>query len=234
MKDPFLIALDGPAGVGKSTVARRLAAALGLAYLDTGAMFRIIALVLLREDPLPQGPALEAFLTRFSFALRGSGDETVLLCNGHPAGGEIRTEEAGMMASRIGRLAEVRAFLKAEQQRLGAGFSLVAEGRDMGTAVFPGAACKIFLEASPGVRALRRYRQLRETDPEVEYEDLLRRLQERDEGDRSRPLAPLKPAPDALILDTSDLDLEQVFSLCREAALRAGFRPPPLEARISS
>jgi cytidylate kinase len=232
MKDPFLIALDGPAGVGKSTVARRLAASLGLAYLDTGAMFRVVALFLLQDASLPQGPALEASLARFSFALRGSGDKTVLLCNGHPAGGEIRAEEVGMMASRIGRLAEVRAYLKAEQQRLGAGVPLVAEGRDMGTAVFPQAACKIFLEASPEIRALRRYSQLRETGQEVEYADLLRRLQERDEEDRGRPLAPLKPAPDALILDTSDLDLEQVFSLCRQTALRAGFRPPSSEGGL--
>jgi cytidylate kinase len=222
---PFLIALDGPAGVGKSTVARRLAASLGLACLDTGAMFRIIALALFRAGPFPQGPDLEKALARFSFSLRGNGDETVLLCNGRPAGEEIRTEEAGIMASRAGRLAQVRAFLKIEQQRLGAAFPLVAEGRDMGTAVFPGAACKIFLDARPEVRAMRRYLQLREAGREEDYDELLRRLRERDEEDRNRELAPLRPAPDALIVDTSDRDLEDVFSLCREAALRAGLRP---------
>lgn len=229
MSDPFLIVLDGPAGVGKSTVARRLAGSLGLACLDTGAMFRVVALLLSRASPPPQGPDLEGFLARVSFSLRGSGEETVLLCNGRPLGGEIRTEEAGLAASRAGRVPEVRAFLKAEQQRLGAGFSLVAEGRDMGTAVFPHAPCKIFLDARPEVRALRRYRQLREIDPKVEYDDLLRQIRKRDEEDRNRPLAPLKPAPDALILDTSDLGPEEVFSLCAQAALRAGFpaeRPP--------
>ena len=215
MSDPFLVVLDGPAGVGKSTVARRLAASLGLACLDTGAMFRVIALLLFRDVPPPAGPDLEAALARLSFSLRGSGDETVLFCNGRPAGGEIRTEEAGMLASRAGRIPEVRAFLKAEQQRLGAGFSLVAEGRDMGTAVFPLAPCKIFLDARPEIRAMRRYLQLREVDPGADYADLLRRIQERDAEDRNRVLAPLKPAPDALILDTSDLDPQEVFSLCR-------------------
>jgi cytidylate kinase len=246
MSGPFLIVLDGPAGVGKSVTARRLAASLGLAYLDTGAMFRILALLLGNqreamppvspsrprrakpgyvpgEASFPDGPDLEAFLAGFSFSLQGSGAETVLLCNGRPAGGEIRTEEAGMLASKIGRLAGVRAFLKAEQQRLGTAFSLVAEGRDMGTEVFPGASCKIFLDARPEVRALRRYRQLLETGQEADYAEILLRLKERDAEDRNRPLAPLKPAPDALLVDTSDLGFEEVFSLCRQAALRAGF-----------
>jgi cytidylate kinase len=162
-------------------------------------------------------------LDGFSFALQGSGEATVLLCNGRPAGGEIRTEEAGMLASEISRLAPVRAFLKKEQQRLGAAFSLAAEGRDMGTEVFPQACCKIFLEARAEVRALRRYRQLLEAGQAADYAQLLLLIQERDARDRNRTLSPLKPAADALILDTSDLSFEQVFSLCKEAALRAGF-----------
>jgi cytidylate kinase len=219
---PFLLTLDGPAGVGKSTTARALAASLGLACLDTGAMFRILALALGRNGDFPRGREMAEALAGFSFALRGTGAATILLCNGRPAGEEIRTEEAGAMASRLGLIPEVRSFLKTVQRNLGAVFPLVAEGRDMGTAIFPAAPCKLFLDARPEVRALRRQRQLREMGLEEEFDDLLRRIRERDEEDRNRPLAPLRPAPDAVLVDTSDLNPEEVLALCVRAARRAG------------
>ena len=221
---PFIITMDGPAGVGKSTLARRVAESLGVAYLDTGAMFRTVALHIAKsrggasapkdstEVPL-EGPELQSLLKQCVFSLQGSGDKTRLLCNGRAVGDEIRSEEAGMMAARIATVGQVREFLKQAQQRLGSLFSLVAEGRDMGTVVFPHAVCKIFLDASPEIRAERRYRQLLDMGEQADLADLTRQIRDRDHQDRNRALAPLKPAADAAIIDTSHKDISEVFSL---------------------
>ncbi len=209
---PAIVTLDGPAGVGKSTLAKRAAKALGFAYLDTGAMFRTIALGLGSQSPWPEGPALALRLRDFSFSLQGSGEDTELLCNGAAMGTAIRTEEAGLLASRAAKLPEVREFLKEAQQRLGAAFSLVAEGRDMGTVVFPAARCKIFLDASPEVRAMRRFLQLREMNQPCDLAELTEQIRLRDEADRTRALAPLRPADDARVIDTSDKDIDAVFA----------------------
>lgn len=218
-----IVTIDGPAGVGKSTLAKRLAAALGVAYLDTGAMFRTVSLFLDAAGFTPeeiagrQGPDIQEKLEECLFALEGAGESTRLLCNKRPVGNEVRTEKAGMLAAAAGRNPQVRDFLKAAQQRLGAAFSLVAEGRDMGTVVFPKAACKIFLDADPDIRAQRRYLQLREMGQEEDLAELARKIRERDEQDRNRAVAPLRPALDAHVIDTSHKNIDEVFAMMMEA-----------------
>lgn len=231
-RGPEILTIDGPAGVGKSTLALRLAEALGVACLDTGAMFRTLALRLAQagfspESDLSCAPGLEEALQNCAFALEGAGEATVLLCNGAPVGDDIRSEEAGMMAANIGRCPEVRAFLKRAQQDLGARFSLVAEGRDMGTAVFPGALCKVFLEASPEVRAERRFLQLRAMGQEADPALLAEQIRLRDEQDRNRAVAPLRAAEDALIIDTSAKSIDEVFEVIMSAMSEARATLPP-------
>lgn len=218
---PFIVTLDGPAGVGKSTIAKRVAEALGVAYLDTGAMFRTVALQLARNGALGtemdfdaaavRDTVLQKMLAGCDFSLDGAGSATRLLCNGVLVGDEIRTEEAGMMAARAAKLPLVREHLKVIQQTLGERFSLVAEGRDMGTVIFPGAQCKLFLDAKAEVRAERRFLQLRAMGLEADLEGLVEQIQKRDEQDRNRAIAPLIPADDARCIDTSHLDADQVF-----------------------
>jgi cytidylate kinase len=217
---PFIVTMDGPAGVGKSTLAKRVAEALGVAYLDTGAMFRTVALHTAKslgkaktlETPV-EGPALQALLKQCVFSLQGSGDRTRLLCNNRAVGDEIRSEEAGMMAAKIAQSPQVREFLKQTQRRLGRDFSLLAEGRDMGTVVFPEALCKIFLDAAPEIRAERRYRQLQSMGEPADLAVLIRQIRQRDDEDRNRAIAPLRPADNAHIIDTSHKDMDQVFEI---------------------
>jgi cytidylate kinase len=220
----LVITLDGPAGVGKSTLARSLAQGLGLAFLDTGAMFRCVACQLGEAALELADSALAARLEKLEFSLvrptGGSGDsggsgDWELACNGRVPGQEIRGEAVGRLASRLATREPVREFLKLAQQELGRAYALVAEGRDMGSVVFASACCKFFLDADPAVRAGRRWLQLREqgvggadlpSPKEIEAQ-----IRERDQQDRSRALAPLRPAEDAVIVDTSDLGLEQVL-----------------------
>ncbi|MDL2209413.1 (d)CMP kinase [Desulfovibrio sp. OttesenSCG-928-O18] len=206
-----VITLDGPAGVGKSTLAKRVAEELGIAYLDTGAMFRTIAKTLGAEGLNTSEPTMETALAKLRFSLSGSGAATALSCNGVPTGREIRTEEVGMLASRYATLPAVRSYLKKAQQELGASYDLVAEGRDMGTAVFPDAPHKFFLDASPEVRAERRVKQLAETGVSEDIAEVTKRIKERDALDRGRALAPLVAAEDAVVIDTSHLDIQGVF-----------------------
>lgn len=218
---PFIVTIDGPAGVGKSTIARRVAKELNVAYLDTGAMFRTVALHLSRQGALGTSPdfdpglvkeeTLERIFKECTFSLEGAGDATRLLCNGVLVGDEIRSEEAGMKAALAAKIPMVRERLKQVQQSLGANFSLVAEGRDMGTVIFPSAQCKLFLVADPRIRARRRMLQLGQMGLESDLEELVKQIQERDEQDRNRAIAPLMPADDAHTIDTSYLDADQVL-----------------------
>ncbi|MEF3697383.1 (d)CMP kinase [Desulfolutivibrio sp.] len=209
---PLVVTIDGPAGVGKTTLAKRVAQAMGVAYLDTGAMFRVLAL---RLSPVSADTPTEAVSGRIGgldFSLRGIGADTALLVDGAPVGDEIRTEAVAYAASTLATRPEVRAVLLQAQQRIGRGVSLVAEGRDMGTVVFPAAAHKIFLDASPQVRAVRRVEQLAAMGQPADLAAILADITRRDAQDRTRAEAPLRPAPDAVIIDTSDLDIDGVFA----------------------
>jgi cytidylate kinase len=205
------VTIDGPAGVGKSTMAKRLARELAMPYLDTGAMFRAIARRLGPGAWERDEAELAPVLAGLEFTLSGTGEDSVLSLDGTPIGDEIRTEEVGMWASNIATMPVVRASLKAAQQALGARFSLVAEGRDMGTVIFPDARCKFFLDASCDERARRRFLQLRDMGKPADLDALREQIAARDHQDRTRAVAPLRPAADAVVIDTTSLTPEAVF-----------------------
>ena len=208
-----VVTLDGPAGAGKTTLARRMAESLGLAYLDTGAMFRCMALKLgPGAEKLPEDE-LRSRCGQWTFTLSGMGQQSTLFCNGVAVRGEVRTEQVGMLAARIATVPVVRDILRQTQRAIGENSPLVAEGRDMGTVVFPDARFKFFLDAAPEVRAMRRLRDLEERGETAELTSLTEQICQRDALDRNRAVAPLRPAPDALIVDTSRLDIEGVLGV---------------------
>lgn len=215
----LIVTIDGPAGVGKSTMAKRLARELGIPYLDTGAMFRATAWKLGEGSWEWDEAELEAAMADFVFTLSGIGEDSILSLNDTLIGDEIRTEEVGMRASNVATLPVVRTFLKTAQQSLGERFSLVAEGRDMGTVIFPDAQHKFFLDATVDERANRRFHQLQRLGKPADLEALKEQIARRDHQDRNRAVAPLKAADDATTIDTTELNKDQVF-----AALVKGVR----------
>ncbi len=206
-----IVTLDGPAGVGKSTLAKMLAAHLRIAYMDTGAMFRCLALKLGEGAENLPAEEIKSLCNQWSFSLSGSGASTLLMCNDVAVRSEIRTEEVGALASRLGTVPIVRDILKDAQRSLGHNIPLVAEGRDMGSVIFPTAAFKFFLDADPEIRAKRRMEQLQEQGQTVDLSLLTEQIRERDALDRGRAVAPLAPAEDAIIIDTSNLDVHGVL-----------------------
>ena len=203
-------AIDGPAGAGKSTLARRLAAELGYIYVDTGAMFRTIGLYALRAGKDPKdNEAVNALLPEISLKFAFIGGEQHIYLNGEDVSTAIRTEEVGMAASAVGANPEVRAFLLGMQRDMAKTQDVLMDGRDIGTVVLPDATVKIFLTASPEARATRRWKEYQQKGVEVSYEEVLADVRQRDYQDTHRAAAPLRQADDAQLLDTSEMNFEQ-------------------------
>ena len=204
------VAIDGPAGAGKSTLARRLAAELGYIYVDTGAMFRTIGLYALRAGKEPKdNEAVNALLPEISLKFAFIGGEQHIYLNGEDVSTAIRTEEVGMAASAVGANPEVRAFLLGMQRDMAKTQDVLMDGRDIGTVVLPDATVKIFLTASPEARATRRWKEYQQKGVEVSYEEVLADVWQRDYQDTHRAAAPLRQADDAQLLDTSEMNFEQ-------------------------
>lgn len=202
----IVVAIDGPAGAGKSTVARAAAGRLGLPYLDTGALYRAIAWKLDKEGIAPEeGERISKALASFRLEFSCGG----IMADGTDVTAAIRTPEIDRIVSAYAARAEVRGAL-IELQRAQAVNGLVADGRDMGTVVFPDAELKIFLTASAEERARRRCQERRERGEEADYDEILRQVIERDNYDMTREIAPLRPARGCIILDSSEMDAAQV------------------------
>lgn len=209
-----IVTIDGPSGVGKSTLSRRLAAVLNYTYLDTGAMYRAVGLKL-KEGAVDLGDesALRACLKETSLELMApvnGGDDVGVILDGRDVSLIIRSQELAMMASTVSALPAVREKLTLMQQEIGKGEEIVAEGRDTGTVVFPNAAWKFYLDASPLARTQRRAKQLRAQGEEVEEEELLSLIIRRDLADKNRSIAPLIQAEDAHVIDTGSLSIDGV------------------------
>lgn len=209
----MVVAIDGPAGSGKSTVSKILARKLGFMYLDTGAIYRALAYVALKKKiPLDDGKLLAELAKTMQIEFKQDEQGQRVIVNGEDVSEKIRTEEVGMAASKVSMHPEVREALLGIQRDFGEKGNLVAEGRDMGTVVFPNAEVKVFLTASPEVRAQRRYLELKEKGINTTLEEVLKSVIERDRQDSTRSVAPLKPASDAVIIDTSNMSIEEVVN----------------------
>ncbi|MBQ4238013.1 MAG: (d)CMP kinase [Ruminococcus sp.] len=204
------IAIDGPAGAGKSTIARLAAKELGFIYVDTGALYRAIGLAASRRSLTAEDKdAIIEMLTAIKVELAvNEKHEQIVLLDGEDVSGLIRTPEISMLASAVSAIPEVRAFLLDLQRDMAHTNNVIMDGRDIGTVVLPDAKIKIFLSASPECRARRRYKELIEKGMDVKYEDILSDVIARDYADSHRDIAPLKPADDAIMVDTSGEDLE--------------------------
>ena len=215
------IAIDGPAGSGKSTVARRVAALLGYLYLDSGAMYRAVALKAVeRKIPLEKDADLEALARESHIELKpptpeqeSAGLKNRVFLDGREVTTDIRTPQVAQAASRLATIAGVREVLVAEQQRAGQGGGVVMEGRDIGTVVFPDAELKIFLEASPQVRAQRRWKEHQEEGDAMTLMEVRQEVRERDKRDRERKVSPLVRAKDAVLVDNTAMGIEETARL---------------------
>lgn len=218
-KRVYSVAIDGPAGAGKSTMARRAAKALGFVYVDTGAIYRAVAFAVLRAGIDPENSAaIEALLSGLELQIQwdDAGIQHILLC-GEDVSSLIRSPQVSVTASHISALSAVRQFLLETQREVAQNHSVIMDGRDIGTVVLPHADVKIYLSASAEVRARRRFLELNGAES---YEKVLQEMSERDWRDTHREIAPLRKADDAIVLDTSDLSMEEsvqaILNIIRE------------------
>lgn len=207
----LVVAIDGPAGAGKSTVTKLLARRLGYDLLDTGALYRAVALLCARRSiPWEDGPRVADVARAMSIRFQTEGEKNRVFVGGAEVTEEIRTPEVSEGSSLVSALPAVREALLDQQRRLGAGGGVVAEGRDVGTVVFPAAEAKFYLTASVEVRARRRWEELLEKGQEVDLPSTMAEIRKRDERDSSREVAPLRRAPEAVEIDSSEMTPDQV------------------------
>lgn len=210
----MIVTIDGPAGSGKSTTARATAERLGFVYLDTGAMYRAVALLFLRTDADPGSDEADAVLSGLEMDVRYDPDGMRVFLGDEDVSDVIRTSEVGTMASQVSSLRAVREHLVREQRRIGfeqeeRHGGVVLDGRDTGTVVFPGADLKIYMVADVEERARRRQEQYEQEGKEISFSEVRREIEERDQRDRNRDIAPLRRADDAVLLDTSDKNIDE-------------------------
>src|SRR6056297_853577 len=214
---PPVLTIDGPSGVGKGAVSAQVAAALGWRVLDSGAVYRAVGLAALEQGvDETDRDGLIALSRRLPLSFRPGADGIEVLLDGRPVGETLRSEPVSLMASKVAAIPEIRAALLDLQRDCRQPPGLVADGRDMGTVVFPDAPVKVFLEASVEERAQRRYKQLKEKGEPVILARLFRDMQERDRRDRERAVAPTVPADDAEVIDTTALTLDDVVATILE------------------
>lgn len=208
------IAIDGPAGAGKSTIAKAAAKALSFIYVDTGALYRTVGLYMLRNGVSPDDTkTVEKSLDGLNVEMKYVGGEQRVILNGEDVSGEIRTEAVSMAASKVSAIPAVRSFLFDLQRDIAKKNDVIMDGRDIGTVVLPDAKVKIFLTASAKVRAERRYKELIEKGEKADFDSVLKDIEQRDYNDSHREIAPLKPAEGSITVDTSDLSLNDSINL---------------------
>lgn len=217
----FNIAIDGPAGAGKSSIAKNVAGRLGFIYVDTGALYRTVALAAVQnKSDVNNAEEIIALLPNIKVELAFEDGVQKVLLNGKDVSSDIRLPEVSSCASKVSAIPEVRSYLFRLQQEMAQKNNCIMDGRDIGTVVLPNADLKIFLTASPEVRAKRRYLELQEKGETQAFEDVLKEMIERDERDMNRPVAPLKQAEDAVLVDSSDMSFEEVtdtlLELCKK------------------
>jgi len=208
-----VIAVDGPGGSGKGTITTRLAKHLGWHFLDSGALYRLTALAVIKAQvSLEDEAALGKLTTNLNIRFETSDNDVIAVLDEEDVTDQLRFEETGVMASRVATIATVRAALVTRQRLFRQSPGLVADGRDMGTVIFPDAKLKIFLTASAEIRAERRYKQLKDKGESVNLTRLFREIKARDLRDQSRSVAPLRPAEDAVIIDSTELSIDEVLN----------------------
>lgn len=217
----FKIALDGPSGAGKSTVAKGVAAKLGIVYVDTGAMYRSVGLYVREKGVSPDDPsAVVALLGEIDLRIVFKDGAQHIILNGNDVKDRIRENEISEYASKVSKIPEVREFLLDTQRKIARECDVIMDGRDIGTVILPDAQLKIFLTASGVARAERRYRELRDKGECITFAEVMCELVRRDERDRNRNIAPAVPAEDAIMMDNSEMSIEEsidaVIALAKE------------------